>query len=139
MTAPDLTLNKAIETAKVKVSRVSDFLTDEEIDKIHETNLKGKKRASFDEVDSYIAEIIARFGYETYLAWKLGEIDELDMVHYIQAERAREAQNRLRLENIIVTGVAGANQRTKTGHVPKSLKMAIKMLKSEEKLAKGVI
>lgn len=139
MTAPDLTLNKAIETAKVKVSRVSDFLTDEEIDKIHETNLKGKKRASFDEVDSYIAEIIARFGYETYLAWKLGEIDELDMVHYIQAERAREAQNRLRLEHIIVAGVAGANQRTKTGHAPKSLKMAIKMLKSEEKLAKGVI
>lgn len=139
MTAPDLTLNKAIETAKVKVSRVSDFLTDEEVDKIHETNLRGKKRASFDEVDSYIAEIIARFGYETYLAWKLGEIDELDMVHYIQAERAREAQNRLRLENIIVAGVAGANQRTKTGHAPKSLKMAIKMLKSEEKLAKGVI
>ena len=139
MTAPDLTLNKAIETAKVKVSRVSDFLTDEEIDKIHEANLKGKKRASFDEVDSYIAEILARFGYETYLAWKLGEIDELDMVHYIQAERAREAQNRLRLESIIVAGVAGANQRTRTGHAPKGLKMAIKMLKSEEKLAKGVI
>lgn len=137
MTAPELTLDKARETAKVKVSRASDFLTDEEIVKVKESNLKGRKIASFNQVDAYIAEIIARFGYDTYIAWKNGEISENNMVRYIEAERVREVRNRLTLENIIVASVSGANQRTKTGHAPKSLKMAVKMLKSEEKLAKG--
>ena len=137
MTMPDLTLAKVQETVKVKTSRASDFLTDEQLDEVHESNAKGRKETSFDEVDSYIAEIIARFGYDTYVAWKFGEIDEPHMVKYVEAERAREARNRLRLENIIVASVAGANQPTKAGHAPKSLKTAIKMLKSEEKLAKG--
>lgn len=137
MTAPELTLDKARETAKVKVSRASDFLTDEEIAEVKESNLKGRKIASFNQVDAYVAEIIARFGYDTYIAWKNGEISENNMVRYIEAERVREVRNRLILENIIVASVSGANQRTKTGHAPKSLKMAVKMLKSEEKLVKG--
>lgn len=134
---PELTLKNAQETARVKVSRASDFLTDEQLEEVHESNLHGKKKSSFDEIDAYIAEILARFGYDTYVAWKFGEIDEGHMVKYIEAERAREAKNRLRLENIIVASVAGANQPTKSGHAPKSLRTAIKMLKSEEKLAKG--
>lgn len=137
MTMPELTLAKVQEAAKVKTSRASDFLTDAEIAEVHESNLKGKKKATFDRIDAYIAEIIARFGYDTYVAWKFGEINESQMVKYVEAERAREAKNRLRLENIIVASVAGANQPTKAGHAPKSLKTAIKMLKSEEKLAKG--
>ena len=60
------------------------------------------------------------------------------MAKYIQAERAREARNRLMIENIIVASVAGANNATKNGHPPKSLKAAIKMLKNEQNLAKGV-
>lgn len=137
MTAPDLTLKKVQETARVKTSRVSDFLTKEQIDEVHESNIKGKKKASFNEVDAYIAEIIARFGYDAFVAWKFGEIDENHMTKYIEAERAREARNRLTLENIIVASIAGANQPTKGGHAPKSLKMAIKMLKNEEQIAKG--
>lgn len=137
MTKPDLTLKKAQETARVKSSRASDFLTDEQLAEVKESNIKGKKNNAFNEIDAYIAEIIARFGYETYVAWKFGEIDEKSMVKYIEAERVREAKNRLRLENIIVASVAGANQPTKSGHAPKSLRTAIKMLKSEEKLAKG--
>lgn len=137
MTTPEITLEQARETARVKVSRASDFLTDEQIAKVQESNNKGKKNTSFNEIDAYIAEIIARFGYDTYIAWKYGEISETNMIHYIEAERAREARSRLRLENIIVASVSGANQRTKSGNAPKSLKMAIKMLKSEENLAKG--
>lgn len=137
MTVSEITLKQARETAKVKVSRASDFLTDDEIEEVHESNLKGKRSVGFDEVDSYIAEIIARFGYDTYVAWKFGEISEMNMVRYIEAERCREARNRLRLEHIIVASVSGANRPNKTGHMPKSLKTAIKMLKSEEKLAKG--
>lgn len=137
MTAPDLTLNNVKETARVKVSRASDFLTDEQVEEVHKSNRKGKKNTDFNEVDAYIAEIIARFGYDAYVAWKFGEISETNMAKYIEAERSRDAKIRLRLENIIVASVAGANQRTKSGHAPKSLRTAIKMLKSEEKLAKG--
>ena len=137
MTVPEITLKQAKEAAAVKTFRASDFLTKEEIDEVHESNAKGKKNTGFDVIDAYIAEIIARFGYDTYVAWKFGEIDEKHMAKYIQAERAREARNRLMIENIIVASVAGANNATKGGHPPKSLKAAIKMLKNEQKLAKG--
>lgn len=138
MTVPEITLKQAKEAAAVKTFRASDFLTKEELDEVHESNAKGKKNTGFDVIDAYIAEIIARFGYDTYVAWKFGEIDEKHMAKYIQAERAREARNRLMIENIIVASVAGANNATKGGHPPKSLKAAIKMLKNEQKLAKGV-
>lgn len=137
MTAPELTLDNAREAAKVKTFRASDFLTKEEMDEVHESNIKGKKNENFDVIDAYIAEILARFGYDTYVAWKFGEIDERHMMKYIEAERAREARNRLMVENVIVASVAGANNPTKGGHPPKSLKTAIKMLKHEQKLAKG--
>lgn len=138
MTAPELTLNEIKKTARVKSFRASDFLTDEQIGEVHESNIKGKKNTSFNVIDAYIAEIIARFGYDTFVAWKFGEIGEEQMMKYIQAERAREAQNRVIIESVIVASVAGANNPTKGGHMPKSLKSAIKMIKSEEKLAKGV-
>lgn len=137
MTAPELKLNNIKEDVKVRNFRASDFLTDEQMEEVHESNIKGKKSSGFDAVDAYIAEIIARFGYDTYVAWKFGEIGELQMAKYIEAERAREARGRLMIENVIVASVAGANHPTKGGHMPKSLKAAIKMIKSEEKLAKG--
>ena len=137
MTAPELTLNKVKNNVKVRNFRASDFLTEEEVEEIHESNIKGRKSAGFDSIDAYIAEIIARFGYDTYVAWKFGEIGELQMAKYIEAERVRETRNRLKLENIIVASVAGSNNPSKGGHMPKSLKAAIKMLKNEEKIAKG--
>lgn len=137
MTMPELTLHNIKNSEKVRNFRASDFLTAEQKEEIRESNLKGKRNTSFDAIDAYIAEIIARFGYDTYVAWKFGEIDELHMAKYIEAERCREARNRLRLENIIVASVAGANNPTAKGHTPKGLKMALKMLKNEEKLAKG--
>lgn len=137
MTAPELTLNSVKETAKVKAFRASDFLTKNEIEEVHESNIRGKKRNKFDKIDAYIAEIIARFGYNTYTAWKYGEINELDMAKYIEAERAREARSRLMLESIAVAAVAGANHPTKGGHTPKSLNTAIKMIKKEQQLAEG--
>lgn len=136
MTKPDLTLNKVRQTA-VREHRASDFLTQNEMDELHESNARGKKSVGFDAIDAYIAEILARFGYDTYLAWKAGDISEEDMAHFIEAERVRDTRRRLPLENIIVASVAGANQPTKHGQAPKSLKAAIKMIKSEEKIAKG--
>lgn len=134
---PELTLNSVKEAAKVKNFRASDFLTDQEMEEVHESNIRGKKRSKFDHIDAYIAEIIARFGYATYVAWKNGEISELNMARYVEAERAREARGRLMIENVIVAATAGANHPTKGGHPPKSLKTALQMIKQEQKLAEG--
>lgn len=138
MTVPELTLNKVKETAKEKTFRASDFLTQEQLEEVKKSNLNGKKNTGFDSIDAYIAEILARFGYDTYVAWKFGEISESNMAKFIMAERAREARKRLRIENIIVASVYGANNGDEHGHAPKTLKTAIKMLKEEENLAKGV-
>lgn len=139
MTVPELTLNEArktLETKKVKTFRASDFLTQEQVEEVHKTNAKGKK-TRYNVVDAYIAEIIARFGYDTYIAWKNGDIEEETMLKYIEAERAREIQSSIALKSIIVASIAGANNATKTGSAPKSLKMAIDILKKEQQRAKG--
>lgn len=132
---PDLTLKNV--KAKVRESRASDFLTKEQVEEVKKANIKGKKSSKFNQIDAYIAEIIARFGYDTYIAWKNGDIDETQMAKYILAERAREAQNRYVLESVIIGAMAGANNRDKHGQAPKSLKTAIQILKSEKKIAEG--
>lgn len=138
MTKPEITLKEIQKDLKKKdkVFRASDFLTEEQMKEVHQSNAKGKKRG-FDIVDSYIAEIIARFGYETYRAWKIGDIDEAKMMRYVLAERAREVQKQLALETIIISSMAGANHPTKSGSMSKSLKMAIEILKKEQNKAKG--
>lgn len=137
MTASELTLESAKKIAEKHDFRMSDFLSKEEIEEVRINNLKGAPRPKFDEIDAYVAEIVARFGYQAYVAWKAGDISEELMAKMLLAERAREVRERLVLENIIVASVAGANNPSKGGKLPKSLKMAINMLKSEEKRAKG--
>lgn len=136
MTASELTLKSVKEKAQVKNFRASDFLTQEQVEEVKESNAKGRK-VGYTQIDAYIAEIIARFGYDTYLAWKSGDISEDMMVRYIRAERAREIGKVLPLETIIIGAMAGANNSTKSGQSPKSLKMAIKVLKKQEQKAKG--
>lgn len=144
MTAHEkITLGQAREQIKQPVARkkernfrASDFLTDEERQKLRQNNLRGKSTRKYSVIDAYIAEIIARFGYETYQAWKVGEISEQNMVKYIQAERARESARNLSLEAIIVASLAGAQQPQKHGRKP-PIKTAIKILESEQKKAKG--
>lgn len=138
MTTPELTLNKVKEKAETKTFRASDFLTDEE--KTERVKAKANARRAerlYTAVDSYIAEIIARFGYEAYRAWLKGEISEDKMYRLVLAERSREKRYLFPLENLIVASVAGANQPTKNGRTPKSLRVAIKMLKEEQEKANG--
>ena len=132
-----ISLEKAKKIAgKKRNFRASDFLTEEEKAEVRKNNAKGKEIA-FNAVDAYVAEILARFGYDTYMAWKAGDIDNGRMTKYILAERARDAQRLFPLENLIVASVAGANNPTRGGHTPKSLQMAIKILKQEQERANG--
>ncbi len=143
MTAPELTLNNVKKSAKVvsNVVRVSDFLSNEKkIElKLAQEARAMKKNRGFDDVDAYSAEILGRFGYEAWLAWQSGQIKGQKMAKMILAERARQKREIIGLESLVVASVAGANNPTKTGHAPKSLRNAIKILKSEQKEAKGVI
>ena len=137
MTMPEITLDEARKIATKKRNfRASDFLTEDEQKEIRKNNAKGKAEL-FNVVDAYAAEILARFGYDTYMAWKAGDISNDRMQKFILAERARDAQRLFPLENIIVASVAGANNPTRGGHTPKSLQMAIKILKQEQERANG--
>lgn len=139
MTAPELTLGEVKKTVE-KTVRVSDFLTKEqkiEIALAREKKALDKGRG-FDDIDAYSAEILARFGYDSWQAWQCGQIKQEKMAKMVLAERARDKQSLLGLEGLILAVGAGANNPTKSGHAPKSLKNAVKILKNEQKLAKGV-
>lgn len=118
--------------------RPSDFLTEKEIDELHEANARGGKIIKpYDEVDAFEAEILARFGWQTYQAYLDGTMDIEQLAKYLAAERARACAERYNLECIIVSAVAGANHPKKHGGAPKSLKQAIDIVKTEYKRAKG--
>lgn len=142
MTTSVLTLKEVQEKAqasRARVSRVSDFLTnDEKEERIKaQANSSGKKsKRLYDAVDAFIAEVIARFGFEAYMAWLKGDFTTEKLSRMLCAERAREKRLLAPLEAIIVSSVAGANQPTKGHQAPKSLKTAIKILKDEQR--KGV-
>lgn len=119
--------------------RASDFLTDDEKQELREVNARGRNiQRPFDEVDSFAAELMARFGWEAYEAWLDGRFNPEKAMRFIAAERARQKREMLPLEAIIVNAVAGANHPTKGKSTPKSLKQAIKIIKGEQKQAKGV-
>lgn len=143
MTAPELTLNQVKKSEKVttRTVRVSDFLSNEkriELRMAQEAR-SAEKRRGFDEIDAYSAEILGRFGYHAWLAWQTGQIKGEKMAKMVLAERARAKRELLGVETMILAVGAGANNPTKAGHAPKSLRNAIKILKDEQKQAKGVI
>ena len=142
MTAPELTLNQVKKDVrnKARVVRVSDFISNDkkiELKMAQEANAARKKRA-FDDVDAYSGEILGRFGYEAWSAWQSGLIRADKMLKMVLAERARAKRELLGIEALIVATGAGANNPTKHGRAPKSLKNAIKILKSEQNQARGV-
>ena len=143
MTTPDLTLKNVQKQAQsiTHVHRVSDFLSKEQKIqlKLAQEERSAAKNRSFDAIDAYSGEILGRFGYDTWMAWQNGQIRADKMLKMVLAERARAKRELLGIEGLILAAVAGANNPTKGGHVPKSLKNAIKILKSEQNQAKGVM
>lgn len=133
--AREITLAQAKEELKNKELhfRASDFLTEDEQERLHEANAKGAKEKPYDEVDAISAEILARFGYDAWSAWQDGTISTSQMLRYIAAERAREARQIIPLEAITLLAMAGANHGNKNGKPPKSLASAQQLLKNEIK------
>ena len=126
--------------------RPSDFLTKQQQDELREANARGRTiMRPYDEVDAFAAEVLARFGWHTYRAWKTQERDERGQIimttdqlfKYIAAERARTTAESLPLQYTVVGAMAGANHPTKHKNAPKTLKNTIKFLKEQQKKAKG--
>lgn len=140
MRKSDLTLNNVVKRAKSGGSyQISDFMTSEEKRELRRSNFEGRKvKRKFDEIDAFVAEIIARFGYETYRAWNDGKISTDRISKLLLAERARERSYRLNLEAIIMATVSSCVKRSKKDpKMPRGLKLAHKIFKEETKLAKG--
>lgn len=138
MRRAELTLNKVKESEKttpVHVSRLSDFVSSEETEELRAKNAQGSKRKKkFNAVDSYVAEIIARFGYEAYKDWNMGIIPNDKMERLIWAERGRERALLNNLEAIItLNGMAGATSKKSKQPIDK----AIQQIKENEKIVKG--
>lgn len=138
----NLTLNDVRERPVIKQDRVfraSDFLTEDEKQELRDVNARGRNyKRPFDDVDSFCAELLARFGWDAYNAWLNGEFDPEKAMRFVAAERARQKREILPLESLIVSAVAGANHPTKHKSVPKGLKHAQKIIKTELKEAKGI-
>lgn len=136
MTAHGISLadaRKELGTKEVTF-RASDFLSDEQQEQLAQANAKGAKTIKpYDEIDAFSAEVLARFGYDTWQAWQGGKISTHQMLRYIAAERARETRNILPLEAIMMLSMAGANHPGKNGKPPKSLASAQKILQNEQK------
>ncbi|MCM1218193.1 MAG: hypothetical protein NC548_27220 [Lachnospiraceae bacterium] len=142
MTTPELTLNEVRKSPKLnkaqRTYRVSDFLTKEQKEAREKRKHEAKKtKRLFDPVDAYVAEIMARFGYDVYEKWNKGEIDDQRMQRLLAAERAREKAYILPLETIIAQLVKDCIRRTKKEKKPTGPKEAAKIIKVEAKIARG--
>lgn len=140
MTAPELTLNELRKSPKLLAGapRVSDFLTKKQkAARAARKQTKRHAKRSFDDVDAYVAEIIARFGYDTYEKWNAGEISDEKMSRLIAAERAREKAYLLPFETIVAQLIKDCIRRSKKERKPTGPKEAAKILKDEAKRARG--
>lgn len=115
---------------------VADFINKKEYDEFRERKLKrARKKRRFDDADALIAEIISRFGWDTYQRWNAGEIDNEWITRLIYAERAREAAQRLELEAVVFNSLLGTRFGVKRPR--QQLEQVQKILEDVQKMVRG--
>lgn len=136
---PKLTLNQIKQSPKLgRQARASDFLTQADREKLRQANVRGKRgRRLFNDIDAYVGEMIARFGYEFYLRWNNGELKQEWVDKLMQAERARDRANWLPFEGFIRALIQGGVPTYRPKHPPKIGKQVPKIIKAEIKAARG--
>lgn len=140
MRRAELTLEKIKESPKampVREFRLSDFVSQEKVEEVHRRNASGSSKVRlFDAVDSYVARIIAYFGYEAYLDWNEGNIPDYRMRRLVEAYRASQLELLTNLEAIVLaSGIAGAMSKKAKG----PLGEAHKIIKKNEKFIGGEV
>lgn len=135
----ELTLSNIKKSPKLgRQARAADFLSEEEMRELRAVNRRGKRsKRLFSETDAQVAEMIARFGYDTYKAWLADEISDRKMAAMLNAERARERAMWLPIESIIANMVGACIKRHKGEKAPKGPKIAQKILKADIKAMQG--
>ena len=150
-TAPELTLKNVRRRATDAKSsgynpnaperhvRVRDLLSSDEITevKLDRQRRKQAERIEFDAIDVFVAELIARFGYDFYRAWK--DPDNTDIttekaIRFLYAERLRDLEPLYDIASTVAMAAAGAQQPTKNKRVNKGMRGLSKKLKQFEKL-----
>lgn len=121
---------------KEQVVRVSDLLSEDEQVELRKANSKSKKKL-FDPVDALVAEIIARFGYDFYLKWNNGELDDAWVSRLLAAERARAEREAFGLKAIVYSMVSACVRVEKGQKKPKGPAQASKIIKNSIKTIKG--
>ena len=117
------------------VVRLSDLVTKEE--KAQLAPKTPKKKRPYDDVDAFVAEVVARFGYDVYRRWNAGQITTATLQKWVLAERARDRAQFIPLEGVIAHMVGACIRRTKKERAPKGPKEAQKIINLEIKMAKG--
>lgn len=113
---------------------VSDFLTTKQVEELHTVAATSrKKQPLFDPIDAFVAEIVARFGYDVYLKWSAGEIDHNWLTRMLNAERARDKQQFLSLEAIVYSMVSASMSKKPQ----KAVRQARDIMKQDIKIANG--
>lgn len=140
MKRAELTLEKVKGSPKakpVREFRLSDFVSREKVEELHERNAKGSAKSKlFDAVDLYVARIIGYFGYEAYSEWKMGIIPDYRMRRLVEAYTASQLALLTNLEAVVLaTGIAGAFSKKAKG----PLGDANKIIKRNEKFMKGEV
>lgn len=134
------TLNDIRKSPKFqKVVRLSDLVTNEEKTKLRALNAKTskKKKRPYDDIDAFVAEVIARFGYDVYQKWNNGEIETKTLQKWVLAERARDRAQFIPLEGVIAHMVGACIRRNEKERAPKGPKEAQKIISLEIKTARG--
>lgn len=136
---PKLTLNKIKQSPKLgRQARASDFLTQADREKLQQANIRGKRgKKQFDDVDAYVAKMIARFGYDFYQKWNAEDLDPDWVSRLMKAEDARERANWVPFEGFIRAVIQGGVPTYKPKHAPKIGKQVPKIIKAEIKAARG--
>ena len=91
----------------------------------------------YDDVDAFVAEVIARFGYDVYQKWNAGEIETKTLQKWVLAERARDRAQFIPLEGVIAHMVGACIRRHKKERAPKGPKEAQNIISAEIKAARG--
>ena len=132
------TLNSIRQSPKFdQVVRLSDLVSKEEKAKLKPK--RPEKRRSYDDIDAFVAEVIARFGYDVYRKWNAEEIETMTLQKWVLAERARDRAPFIPLEGVIAHMVGACIRRTKKERAPKGPKEAQKIISLEIKAAKGEV
>lgn len=132
---PTLSTIKKSPKLQPKVVRLSDLVSKEELVQLKPK--RPKKKRAYDDIDAFVAEIIARFGYDVYQKWNTEEIETKTLQKWLLAERARDRAQLIPLEGIIMHMVSACIKRHKKERAPKGPKEAQKIISAEIKAAKG--